>query len=99
MNGSNPLKKTLGSIRQKWFAAACRRFARRNSVAFRRAMEAAGFQVARDEDYYSPLPSVSRLKSNAARWNRPSALRGLDYDVPAMESTLDRLLARYLDEF
>jgi hypothetical protein len=99
MSGSNPIKRTLASIRQKWFAATCRRFARRNSVAFRQAIEAAGFQVARDEDYYSPLPSVSRLKSSAARWNRPSSLHGIDFDLPAMKSTLTELLARYLDEF
>jgi hypothetical protein len=98
-NRLKQLKRMLGSAREKCFAAACRRFARRNSVAFRQSLEAAGFQVARDGDYYSPLPSVARLKANAARWNRASALRGVDYDLPAMKSALAELLARYLDEF
>jgi hypothetical protein len=62
-------------------------------------MEAAGFQVARDADYYSPLPSVTRLKANAARWNRPSALRGIEYDVDVMKSALADLLSCYLLEF
>jgi hypothetical protein len=93
------LQRMLVSVQQKCLALACRRFARRNPVAFQRSMEAAGFQVARDQDYYSPLPSVARLKSNASRWNRPSSLHGLEYDLAAMKSALDDLLSRYLDEF
>jgi len=89
----------LGSIREKFYTLVFHRFARRNSVAFRRSLEAAGFQVARDEDYYSPLPSVARLRADVARWNRPSALHGLDYDLAAMKSVLAELLASYLDEF
>jgi hypothetical protein len=78
---------------------AFRRFALRNSVAFRNSLAAAGYQVARDDDYYSPLPSVARLKANIARWNRPSALRGVEYDLAAMKSALTELLACYLEEF
>ena len=89
----------LGSIREKFYALVFRRYARRNSVAFRRSLEAAGFQVARDEDYYSPLPSVARLRANVARWNRTSALHGLEYDLAAMKSALAELLASFLGEF
>jgi hypothetical protein len=78
---------------------AFRRFALRNSVAFRNSLAAADYQVARDDDYYSPLPSVARLKANIARWNRPSALRGVEYDLAAMKSALTELLACYLEEF
>ena len=92
-------KQTLGSIREQFYTLVFRGYARRNSVAFRRSLEAAGYQVARDEDYYSPLPSVTRLKSNVARWNRPSALHGLDYDLAEMKSALAGLLSSYLDEF
>jgi hypothetical protein len=98
-NRLKQLKQMLASIREKWFSLACRRFARRNSVAFRHSLEAAGFQVARDEDYYSPLPSVARLRANVTRWNRPSALHGVEYDLAAMKSALRGLLACYLDEF
>jgi hypothetical protein len=92
-------RRILGSVRENCYARVFRRYARRNSVAFRHSLEAAGYQVARDADYYSPLPSVARLKTNVARWNRPSALRGVDYDVAAMKSTLTELLDRYLEEF
>jgi len=93
------LQRMLVSVQQKCLALASRRFARRNPVAFRLSLEEAGFQVARDEDYYSPLPSVARLKANVARWNRPSALHGIEYDLPAMKSALADLLANYLNEF
>ena len=89
----------LVSVQQKVLTLACRRFARKNPVAFQRSLEAAGYQVARDEDYYSPLPSVARLRTNVARWNRPSMLHGLQFDLAAMKAALAELLACYLDEF
>jgi hypothetical protein len=87
------------SVHRKCLTLASRRLARRNPVAFQRSLEEAGYQVARDEDYYSPLPSVARLRANGARWNRPSALHGIEYDLAAMKSALTELLACYLDEF
>src|SRR5579864_257725 len=98
-NRLKQLQRMLVSVQQKCLTLASRRFARRNPVAFRRALEAAGYQVARDEDYYFSLPSVARLRENVARWNRPSALHGVEYDLAAMKSALAELLARYFDEF
>ncbi|OGV52475.1 MAG: hypothetical protein A2X49_09170 [Lentisphaerae bacterium GWF2_52_8] len=89
----------LADIFQKCFASVCRRLARRHPVAFQRSLEAAGYQVARDGDYYSPLPSVARLKTNINRWNRPSSLHGVEYDLAGMKAMLAELLACYLDEF
>jgi hypothetical protein len=62
-------------------------------------MELAGYAVARTEDYYSPLMPVSELKSTARRWNRPSAMKGVQYDLAQMKEDLSALLSRYLDEF
>ncbi len=98
-NRFKQVKRMLGSVREKCYTLAFRSFARRNSIAFRRSLEAAGFQVARDEDYYSPLPSVARLKTNVARWSRPSALSGVEYDLAAMKSAFVELLASYMHEF
>src|SRR5579872_6446530 len=98
-NRLKQLQRILVSVQQKCLALASRRFARRNPVAFQRSLEEAGYQVARDEDYYSPLPSVARLRTNVARWNRPSALHGIEYDLAAMKSVLAELLARHLEEF
>jgi hypothetical protein len=96
---TNQLRHALGSLRENIFAAACRNFARRNSVSFRRSMELAGFQVARDDDYYSPLPSVTRLQANISRWKRPSALHGIQYDLETMKAAFADLLNSYLNEF
>lgn len=65
----------------------------------RRSLESIGYTVALADDYYSPLPSTSRLRASVARWNRPSALRGVEYDLEKMKRELSDLLSRYLDEF
>ncbi len=58
-----------------------------------------GYNVSRQKDYYSPLPTVSHLKKNVKRWYRPSSLAGIEYDLGAMKNLLGQLLAVYLDEF
>lgn len=93
------LQQTLVPFEQKWLSRACRAFGSRNPLEFQNALEAAGYQVIRDEDYYSPLPSRARLKAQVARWSRPSALHGVHYDVAGMKASLDELLACYLNEF
>jgi hypothetical protein len=98
-NGLKQLQQMPVSVQRRCLVLASRGFARRNPVAFQRSLEEAGYQVSRDEDYYSPLPSVARLRANGARWNRPSALHGIEYDLAGMKSALTELLACYLDEF
>jgi hypothetical protein len=66
---------------------------------FQRFLELIGYTVARKNDYYSPLPSVLHLKANLDRWYRPSALKGIDYDVEEMRRELSSLLPLYMDEF
>jgi predicted O-methyltransferase YrrM len=66
---------------------------------FREAMGWAGFTVARKSDYYSPLPSTDNLRRTMSRWNKPSALRGINYDLGQMKIDLTSLLSRYLEEF
>ena len=68
-------------------------------MGVRRTFELAGFTISRVDDYYSPLISTSRLKERVARWNHPSSLGGVEYDLEKMKSELSDLLARYLDEF
>src|SRR5258706_4360936 len=98
-NRLKQFKRMIESAHVKCVTLIFRRFARSNPIAFQRSLQAAGFQVARDEDYYSPLPSIARLGTNITRWNRPSALHGVEYDLAAMKSALAELLGRYLDEF
>ncbi len=67
--------------------------------ALRRLLLACGLNVSRRRDCYSPLPVVPDLARNAARWNRPSRLAGVRYDLDAMEARLGALLERHQDEF
>lgn len=62
-------------------------------------MELAGYNVAEKADYYSPLTSASELRRTVNRWNRPSALAGIAYDIDQMKTELSRLSSLYLDEF
>lgn len=58
-----------------------------------------GYSVSRKSDYYSPLPSLDRLKKTYERWHRPSALAGIEYDLETMKKELQTLLSRYYGEF
>jgi predicted O-methyltransferase YrrM len=62
-------------------------------------MDVCGFVVARKSDYYSPLPSRTRLKSTMARWTKPSSLLGVAYDLAEMKVLLSDLVGRYHEEF
>ena len=58
-----------------------------------------GWIVARTSDFYSPLRPVGELRRHAARWHRPSALRGVEYDLDAIERTLSSLVEDFGAEF
>ena len=65
----------------------------------RKSLEAGGYTIALKKDYYSPLSSVADLKATSSRWNRPSALKGMDYDIAKMEAKFSDLIHKYLSEF
>jgi predicted O-methyltransferase YrrM len=98
-DGLRKARQTLTPIQRWYIKTACRDFAGRNPREFQRALEEVGYLVVRSSDYYSPLPSVTQLQANAARWNRPSALHAVSYDVDGMKAMLDGLLGCYLKEF
>jgi predicted O-methyltransferase YrrM len=58
-----------------------------------------GWIVARTSDFYSPLRPVGELRERVGRWHRPSALRGVRYDLDAIERTLGELCAKFGAEF
>jgi hypothetical protein len=65
----------------------------------RRGAEAVGLVIGRKADYHNPLPSEFELRRTRARWDRPSALRGLDCDLEAFRQRLTALMSRYYSEF
>jgi predicted O-methyltransferase YrrM len=64
-----------------------------------RALNRLGFVVAPVADYYHALRPVAELERHAARWHRPSALAGVDYDLDAMAARLVRLVAAFGVEY
>ncbi len=60
-----------------------------------RILETLGLNVARTRDYYSPLPVRSRLERTRERWDRPSEMPGVEWDLEAMERLLERLVAEH----
>lgn len=65
----------------------------------RRLVECAGFVIARKSDYSNPLPSEFELRRHFRRWNKPSELVGLRYDLDAMRKRLACLIPKYYPEF
>src|SRR6266550_7010351 len=64
-----------------------------------RALDNLGYNVSRKIDYYSPLPSVADLRATQTRWNKPSALHGIPFDLDHMRTLLSDLVQRYGKEF
>jgi len=62
-------------------------------------MGVAGYDVSRQTNFYSVLPTLSKLRNNEKRWNKPSALTGLTYDIDGMKAEIESLLADYLEEY
>jgi hypothetical protein len=58
-----------------------------------------GFNIVKTADYYSVLPVLSEIESTRARWEKPSALTGVDIDVAALEKKLGTLADNWEDEF
>ena len=71
---------------------------RKCHAAALRALNAIGLNVARTADYYSPLPIRSDLARSRERWDRPSDMVGVDYDLEGMKELLTRLLRAHGDE-
>lgn len=46
-------------------------------------------------DFSNPLPYAPMLKRTQTRWNRPSSLRGISYNLEEMKDRLDGLVSTY----
>ena len=68
-------------------------------IVLSRILNIVGYNVSRSTNFYSPLPSVSELKATRNRWDKPSQLNGLKYDVESMKTLLSSLLRSHVDEY
>lgn len=93
------LKKAIKSALPEPILTRLRVSKRRSALALRRGIESSGYVIARKSDYYSPLPSEFELRETFTRWNKPSSLIGVQYDVNAMKLQLSQLISSYFEEF
>jgi predicted O-methyltransferase YrrM len=71
---------------------------KRSSIRGVRRLFAALGYVVRESDYYSPLPSEFVLERNKDRWNKPSTMAGISFDVDLYKTRLSQLTQKYADE-
>jgi hypothetical protein len=67
--------------------------------SLRKSWGVLGLNVARRADFYSPLPVYEELLETRDQWNRPSALRGVKYDLDEMEKRLANLSSRRFEDW
>ena len=65
----------------------------------RQLVERLGFNISRTSDFYSPLPTESKIKKNENRWNRASSMTGIAYDLESYKALLKNLISKYLIEY
>lgn len=58
-----------------------------------------GFNIVKKADYYSVLPVLSEIEQTRERWEKPSALTGVDIDVAVLEKNLGTLADSWEEEF
>jgi predicted O-methyltransferase YrrM len=63
------------------------------------AINRLGWVVAPASDYYHPLRPVSELKGHVDRWFRPGHMAGINFDLPAMMTDLEGMIAAYGAEY
>lgn len=58
-----------------------------------------GYNIVKKADYYSVLPVLSEIEATRERWEKPSALTGVDIDVAVLEKNLGTLADSWEEEF
>jgi predicted O-methyltransferase YrrM len=58
-----------------------------------------GYNIVKKADYYSVLPVLSEIEATRERWEKPSALTGVNVNVPVLEKNLAGLAETWEDEF
>ncbi len=89
------LKKILprelsGKLRPAW-----RSFRRWRIRTYQRAAGMVGLNLAKSRDYYSVLPVLESLYRSEKRWNRPSGLPGVRYDLEQLRANFDELISQH----
>ncbi len=57
-----------------------------------------GLVATRRNDFNSPLPDVEALRANRLRWDKPSAMAGVSYDLDGIKSNLKAMMTDFGSE-
>ena len=93
------MKHALKSVVPRPVWERMKRSKKRASRALRATAERGGFSVARTGDFYSPLPVESQIRKNAPRWNTPSDLLGVEYDLDGFRTLTSSIIGKFYPEF
>ncbi len=99
MNIKSFLKRVIPAPARSSIRRAQRRTKALGTRTVRSVFRGLGFNVARRSDFYSPLPDINRLRERRGRWDKPSSMAGIEFDVPAMKNMLSSLVQDYLQEY
>ena len=80
----------VASLRSSW-----RGFRRARIRTWHRAANLFGLSIAKGRDYNSVLPVLEELCRTRERWDRPSDLVGVRYDLTAMKRLFAELIEQY----
>ena len=64
----------------------------------RQTLSALGLNVYPTRDFYSPLPVFSEIRDTRHLWDKPSEMVGVQYNLDAMKTLLERLVREFGDE-
>ena len=57
------------------------------------------WNIIRLSDYHSPLPDIVELRKNEKRWNKPSRLNGISFDIKLMKKKVTYYVNTYYSEY
>lgn len=99
MSAKQRAARVLPSWIVSWLDGLVFRARRLRIRAVQKSFGLLGFNVVKKADYYSTLPVLAEIEQTRERWDRPSALVGVEIDVPGMTKTLAALADRWESEY
>lgn len=93
------MKETLKKLLPNSIQQTITSFKYLATIQLIKTAEFLGYNISKKTDYYSPLPTLSNIQKNKARWDKPSPMNGISYDVSKYKLSLQQLVSKYGEEF
>ncbi len=95
----NILPNLIWKLLQRSNQAIPQSLKRKAITLLRRFCNFFNLDITRKNDYYSPLPDITKLKINKSRWYHPSSLEGINYNLDEFQERLLTLIEKYFSDF